>query len=167
LAEEGWDGTNDENLETWDGTVTVFNQPEEGDDHPWAIFAFANEETIAIDSVSFFVLSKAAVDESLQSRGVKEFDLQVSDGGMGAGDFSSVLEDTIDMDINVAFEDQEWQAFDFSAVNAKYVKLILLSNYGDGTYISLAEFEVYGADQVSPVTFSGKLSTTWAELKTE
>ena len=37
--EEDWNGANDGDLETWDGTVTVFNKPPEGDAHPWAIFA--------------------------------------------------------------------------------------------------------------------------------
>jgi hypothetical protein len=165
--EEGWDGTNDENVETWDGTVTVFNQPQEGGDHPWAIFAFAGEEVNTINMVRFFMLTEAVVGESLQSRCAKDFRVQVSESGTAEGDFQTVMEDAIDMDINVAFGDQEWQEFSFPAVDAKYVKLILLSNYGDGTYTSLGEFEVYSADTSAPVSSPGKLSTTWAKLKAE
>ena len=165
--EEGWDGANDENVETWDGTVTVFNQPQEGGDYPWAIFAFADEGVETINRVRFFMLSEAVMSENLQTRCAKDFRIQVSESGIEAGDFETVLEDAIDVDINVAFGDQEWQEYIFPAVDAKYVKLILLSNYGDGTYTSLGEFEVYGADTSALVSSPGKLSTTWAKLKTE
>lgn len=165
--EEGWDGANDGDLETWDGTVTVFNQPEEGDDHPWAIFAFENQEVKTINKVQFFMLTKAVIDESLQTRCAKEFRLQVSTEETEEDDFETVLEDSIDIDIQVPFEEQEWQEFTLSPVEAKYVKLILLSNYGDGTYTSLGEFEVYSAPAPTSVSSSGKLSFLWAKLKTE
>ena len=165
--EEGWDGANDEDVETWNGTVTVFNQPQEGDEHPWGIFAFQNEEVKLIDKVRFFMLTEAVIGENLQTRSGKDFRLQVSTEGTEENDFETVLEDTIDMDINVAFEEQEWQEFTFSPVDARYVKLIFLSNYGESTYTSLGEFEVYSASMVTSLHSLGKLSTTWAKLKTE
>ncbi|MFQ5884658.1 MAG: hypothetical protein ACE5IO_06120 [Thermoplasmata archaeon] len=165
--EEGWDGTNDEDIETWNGTVTVFNLPQEGGDHPWGIFAFENEEVRSINKVRFFMLTDVVIGENLQSRSGKEFQLQVSTTGTAEGDFETVLEDTIDVDASAAFEDQEWQEFTFSPVDARYVKLIFLSNYGDGTYTSFGEVEVYSADAVTSVHSSGKLSTTWGKLKTE
>ena len=165
--EEGWDGANDGDVETWNGTITVFNQPQEGGDHPWAIFAFADEAAKTISRARFFVLAKAVIDENLQTRAAKDFQIQVSGDGTEEGDFETVLEDTIDMDINVAFADQEWQEYSLPAVDARYVKLIFLSNYGDGTYTSLGEFEVYGTDTSAPVSSAGKLSTTWAKLKAD
>lgn len=164
---EGWDGAIDGDLETWNGTVTVFNQPQEGDEHPWAVFAFKDEKGKLIDTVGFFMLTKVVIDESLQTRCAKEFRLQVSTEETEEDDFETVLEDSIDIDIQVPFEEQEWQEFTLSPVEAKYVKLILLSNYGDGTYTSLGEFEVYSAPAPTSVSSSGKLSFLWAKLKTE
>ncbi|MFQ5884657.1 MAG: discoidin domain-containing protein [Thermoplasmata archaeon] len=160
--DEDWNGAIDGDLETWAGTVTVFNKPQEGDDHPWAIFAFTNERTELIDAVGFFMLSNAVIGESLQSRCGKDFRLEVSTEGTGENDFQEVLEGTIEVDINVAFEDQEWVEFTFSPVKAKYVKLTFLSNYGDGTYTTLGEFAVYGSLAVYP---SGKFPTTWGAIK--
>ena len=160
--DEDWNGANDDELETWSGTVTVFNAPA-GEDHPWAIFAFENEAVLSINSVSFFMLSKADRDENLQTRAGKDFQVLVSTKGTGEADFDVVLEDIVEIDINLPFDDQEWVSFTFDAVKAKYVKLILLSNYGDGTYTTLGEFAVHGG--LAAINAYDKALTTWAKLK--
>jgi len=162
--DEGWDGVNDGDVETWNGTVTVFNQPEEGDDHPWAIFAFKDEAAQSINAVEFFMISKAARDENLQSRCGQEFQLLVSTTGTDEANFTVVLEDIIEMDINVLFEDQEWVEFTFGTTRAKYVKLIFLTNYGDGTYTSVAEVSIHGSMSVSHLD---KTAATWGEIKND
>lgn len=160
--DEDWNGAIDGDLETWAGTVTVFNSPQEGDDDPWAIFAFKDKSAQLIDAVGFFMLSNAAMSENLQTRCGKDFQILVSTEGTKEADFELALEDTIDTDINTPFADEEWVGFTFSPVRAKYVKLVFLSNYGDGTYTTLGEFAVYGSLAVRPL---GKASTTWGEIK--
>jgi len=115
-----------------------------------------------IDAVSFFMITKAAIDEGSQTRSGKDFQILVSTSGTNETDFGLALEDTVDFDINTPFEDEEWVNFTFDAVRAKYVKLVFLSNYGDGTYTSLGELAVYGSLAVRPL---GKASTTWGEIK--
>jgi len=163
--EEGWDGSNDEDTESWDGTVTVFNIPPEGGDHPWGIFAFKDEEVETIGGISFFMITSVLGADV--ARAGKDFRLEVSTGGTDEADFETVLEDIIEIDINVPFADQEWVEFSFDPVNARYIKLTFLSNYGDGTYTSFGELEVYSSDTASPVRSMGKLSTTWGKLRTE
>lgn len=161
--EEDWNGANDGDLETWNGTVTVFNSPPEGDEHPWAIFAFKDEKVEPIGAIGFFMITREL--GNLRSRCGKEFRVEVSTGGTGEGDFDVVLEDTIDMDINVAFEDQEWIEFTFDPVKAKYVKLTFLSNYGDSVYTTMGEFAVYGG--ILAVCPAATSSTTWGGVKSD
>ena len=163
--EEGWDGANDGKVLSWDDTVTVFNTPEEGGLHPWAIFAFADEAVQPINSVAFFVLTMEVIsDNRYQTRAGKEFQILVSTTGIKEDDFDLVLEGTLEIDLKVPFEDEEWIQFDFDPVKAKYVKLVFLSNYGDGTYTTLGEFAVYASDNMA-VQPSGKTSVTWGEIK--
>jgi hypothetical protein len=160
--DEDWNGAIDGGWETWAETVTAFNSPQEGDDHPWAIFAFENEKVQVIDAASFFMLTKAAMDENLQTRCGKDFQILVSTKETKEDDFELALEDTIDIDINTPFADEEWMNFTFDPVRAKYVKLVFLSNYGEATYTTLGEFAVYASLAVRPL---GKASTTWGEIK--
>jgi len=159
--EEGWDGFNDEDIESWNGTVTVFNIPPEGGDHPWGIFAFKDEKIESIGGISFFMIT--AVLGADVARAGKDFLLEVSTGGTDEADFEIVLEDIIEIDINVPFADQEWAEFTFDSVRAKYIKLTFLSNYGDGTYTTFGEIAIYGGEfAVSPLE---KSPATWGEIK--
>ena len=157
--DEDWNGAIDGDLETWSGTVTVFNQPPEGDPHPWAIFAIKDEKTLFISKARFFMLTQAAVGENLQSRCGKDFVLEVSTTGTDEGDFKTALKDTVQ---NL---EEEWEEFEFPAVKAKYVKLTWETNYGDGTYTTMGELEIYGG--TAPVQPLAKFATTWAKIKRE
>ncbi|HIE29306.1 TPA: hypothetical protein EYP66_18705 [Candidatus Poribacteria bacterium] len=157
--DEDWNGAIDGDLETWAGTVTVFNAPPEGDPHPWAIFAFKDEKTTFINKARFFMLTEAVIAENLQSRCGKDFVIEVSTTGTDEGNFKTALKDTVKK------LEKEWEEFEFPAVRAKYVKLTWESNYGDGTYTTMGEFEVYGGTaSVKPL---GKLTATWAQIKSE
>ena len=157
--DEDWNGAIDGDLETWAGTVTIFNKPPEGDPHPWAIFAFKDEKTTFINKARFFMLPEAVIAGNLQSRCGKDFIIEVSTTGTDEGNFKTALKDTVEQ------LEKEWEEFEFPAVRAKYVKLTWESNYGDGTYTTMGEFEVYGG--TAPVQPLSKLTTTWAQIKSE
>ncbi|MBD3184273.1 hypothetical protein GF312_18465 [Candidatus Poribacteria bacterium] len=160
--DEDWNGAIDGDLESWSGTVTTFLVPE-GEENPWAIFAFNNESTQVIGSVGFFMLPKAVIDDNCKTRCGKDFQVSVSATGTDENDFEVVLEDTLELDLNLPFEDQEWIEFEFDAVKAKYIKLDFLSNYGDATYVTLGEFAVYGG--VLAVEPTAKVASTWGKIK--
>ncbi|MFQ6042893.1 MAG: hypothetical protein ACE5PV_18730, partial [Candidatus Poribacteria bacterium] len=157
--DEDWNGAIDGDLETWAGTVTVFNKPPEGDPHPWAIFAFKDEKTTFINKARFFMLTQAVIGENLQSRCGKDFVIEVSTTGTDESKFKTALKGTVKK------LEKEWEELEFPAVKAKYVKLTWESNYGDGTYTTMGEFEVYGG--AAPVKPLGKLTATWAQIKNE
>lgn len=157
--DEDWNGAIDGDLETWSGTVTVFNKPPEGDPHPWAIFAFKDEKTIFINKARFFMLPQAVIGENLQSRCGKDFVIEVSTTGTDEGKFKKAMQGTVKK------LEKDWEEFEFPAVKAKYVKLTWESNYGDGTYTTMGEFEVYGG--TAPIQPLSKLTTTWAQVKSE
>lgn len=157
--DEDWNGAIDGDLETWSGTVTVFNKPPEGDPHPWAIFAFKNEKTTFINKARFFMLPQAVIGENLQSRCGKDFVIEVSTTGTDEGKFKKAMQGTVKK------LEKDWEEVEFPAVKAKYVKLTWESNYGDGTYTTMGEFEVYGG--TAPIQPLSKLTTTWAQVKSE
>ena len=74
--DEDWNGAIDGDIETWAGTVTVFNRPQEGDDHPWAIFAFRDEKTQLIDRARFFMLTREVMERIFRHDLEKSFGLR-------------------------------------------------------------------------------------------
>jgi hypothetical protein len=62
--------------------------------------------------------------------------------------------------------ENKWEEIEFQSVRAKYVKLTWESNYGDGTYTTLAEFEVIGGAGAA-VQPSFKQATAWGKIKAE
>jgi len=154
---EDWNGANDGDLETWDGTVTVFNSPPEGDAHPWAIFAVKDEKTAWINKARFYMLNQEAIN-CCPSRCGKDFVIEVSTTGTDEGDFKTAHKGTVQQ------LEKEWEEIEFKSVQAKYVKLTWESNYGDGTYTTMVEFEILGGAG-SAVKPSGKFAAVWGKIK--
>jgi len=155
--DEDWNGANDGDLETWGGTVTVFNSPPEGDAHPWALFAVKDEKTAWINKARFYMINQEIIN-CCPNRCGQDFVIEVSTKGTGEGDFKAAHKGTVQK------IEKEWEEIEFESVQAKYVKLTWESNYGDGTYTTLAEFEIL-AGPGAMVKHSGKLATVWGKIK--
>ena len=157
--EEDWNGANDGDVSTWGGTVTVFNKPPEGDAHPWAIFAVKDEKTVWISKARFYMINQVVID-CCPNRCGKDFLIEVSTTTTDEGVFKIAHKGTTQK------VEKEWEEIEFKGVRAKYVKLTWESNYGDGTYTTLAEFEVIGGAGAA-VQPSVKLATVLGKIKSE
>lgn len=74
----------------------------------------------------------------------KDFELQVSSTDSADAFFTTVLAGTL-------ANSTQLQDFYFAPVQARYVRLLLKNNYGDGRF-GLASFYVYSADQIGSTT---------------
>ncbi|NOY59052.1 MAG: PKD domain-containing protein, partial [Calditrichaeota bacterium] len=119
---EGWDNAIDEDIEGWDGTVTMTGS------HPYAIFGFEDGQIKAVQKVNLLVDTGVYYE----NRWVKRFRIQVSTSGMKDTDFHTVYDG-----LQVK---NGWQQHIFPAANAKYVKLIV--DYPVSGKRQIGEFEV-------------------------
>lgn len=126
-----------------DGTVTGVEQPPEGS-YGWSsenasfpqeiIFAFKGDQSKLIQKV---VLDPRTFDPPAIGRWTRDFEILVSETEPD-GVYQSVGTWRL---LNVPRP----QSFEFMPVQARYVKLRILSNWGSDRCVELAEFEVYEA----------------------
>lgn len=101
------------------------------------------------------MLTQAAVGDNLRCG--KDFIIEVSTTGTDDGNFKIAHKGMVQK------LEKEWEEFEFKNVQAKYVKLTWESNYGDGTYTTMGEFEILaGGAAVKP---AGKLTAVWGKIK--
>jgi len=126
-----------------DGTVTSVEQPPEGS-YGWSsenasfpqeiIFAFKGDQSKLIQKV---VLDPRTFDPPAIGRWTRDFEILVSETEPD-GVYQSVGTWRL---LNVPRP----QSFEFMPIQARYVKLRILSNWGSDRCVELAEFEVYEA----------------------
>lgn len=118
-----------ENSHGWSSNVA----PKQGFPE-WIIFAFANEQTRLISRI---VIDPTTIDPPLIGRGAKDFELYVSpttkDGPWALVKRGQLLNKPIK------------QTFDFLPVEARYLRLVINSNWGSDRFVELGEVEVYEA----------------------
>lgn len=126
-----------------DGTVWEGKEPETGT-NGWAskeakfpqeiVFAFLNRQLKLINKV---VLDTTTPDWIFVGRAARDFEVWVSTESPD-GPFKLVL-------IGTLRNEKKRQEFYFTPVEARFVKLRIMSNHGSDRYVSLGEFEVYEA----------------------
>lgn len=118
-----------ENSHGWSSNVA----PKQGFPE-WIIFAFANEQTRLISRV---VLDPTTIDPPLIGRAAKDFELYASattkDGPWALIKRGQLLNKPIK------------QTFDFIPVEARYLRLVINSNWGSDRFVELGEVECYEA----------------------
>jgi len=107
------------------------------------IFSLAKEDTWNIDRID---IDPQTTESS--SRWAKNFQVLVSTDGEN---FAAVDPGTYTLTNQAGF-----QSFTFTQTSAKYVKLVITSNYGDGNYTQLGEVAVYSGhlNVLSPLSAS-------------
>lgn len=128
-----------------DGTVWDGRRPRRGS-NGWAsqaakfpqeiIFSFRNRSLKLINKV---VLDPTIPDPIWIGRAARDFEIWVSKESP-KGPWKLVL-------IGTLRNEKRPQEFFFTPVEARYVKLRILSNHGSDRYVALGEFEVYEATQ--------------------
>lgn len=103
-------------------------------DPQWMIFSFANEQTRLI---SRLVLDPTTIDPPLIGRGAKDFELYAS-ATTKDGPWALVKRGQL---LNKPLK----QTFDFLPVEARYLRLMILSNWGSDRFVELGEVECYEA----------------------
>jgi PKD repeat protein len=137
---EGWEGSIDEDVSGWVGTTTAKDTP------PMAIYEFKDGETKKIDKVA--LLTDTGVE--FNERWVKEFSVYVSTSGIGDGDFIQVLD--------AKKKSGGWEEFEFDAVQAKYIKLVV--DAPDNGWRQIGEFRVCPVRPVADVAMSSATATS-------
>lgn len=128
-----------------DGTVWDGREPKTGS-NGWAskdatfpqeiIFAFRNRELRLINKI---LIDPTIPDPTFIGRAARDFELWVSTESPDSG-WKLVL-------IGTLRNEKQRQEFFFTPVEARFVKLRLMSNHGSDRYVALGEFEVYEAAQ--------------------
>ncbi len=145
---EGWDNLIDSDEEGWDGTATV------GGAEPYAIFAFADGGTKAIQQIALMMDTGVG----FPARWLERFRIQASITGKASSDFVTVYD-------GIA-SGGAWQHFLFPAFNAKYLKLIV--DFPAGTWRQLGEMKVYTttlamtSQQANELTQIGDIPQEWS-----
>jgi len=129
FGEEDWDNAIDEDLEGWDGTVTMTGS------QAYAIFGFTDGKIKAVQKVNLLV--DTGVDYA--NRWIKRFRIQVSTSGLKSTDFETVYDGIQSKG--------GWQQHIFPAANARYVKLIV--DYPSNGLKQLGEFEIEVSDALT------------------
>lgn len=110
------------------------NVPPKQGDPAWIIFAFRDEKTRLITRI---VLDPTTVDPPVIGRGARDFELYVStttkDGPWALVKSGRLLNKPLR------------QTFDFLPVEARYLKLVITSNWGSDRFVELGEVECYEA----------------------
>lgn len=110
------------------------NVPPKQGDPAWIIFAFKDEKTRLITRV---VLDPTTVDPPVIGRGAQDFELHVSTTTKD-GPWALVKSGRL---LNKPMR----QTFDFLPVEARYLKLVITSNWGSDRFVELGEVECYEA----------------------
>lgn len=100
----------------------------------WIVFAVANEQTRLL---SRLVIDPTTVDPTLIGRGAKDFELYASITTPN-GPWALVKRGQL---INKPFK----QTFDFLPTEARYLRLVILTNWGSDRDVQLGEVEAYEA----------------------
>lgn len=108
--------------------------PPTADAPQWITFAFKNDETRLINRI---VIDPTTDDPPIIGRWVRDVELQVSTTTPD-GPFKAVGRFIV---VNRAIK----QTFEFPPVEARYVRLVVLSNHGSDKCVEMGEFEVYEA----------------------
>jgi len=137
---ESWDNAIDGDISGWDGTVTAKGEP------PFAIFKFKDGTTKQINKVR--LLTDTGVEFS--GRWATNFSVLVSSTGIGANDFTQVLQATK--------KGGNWQDFTFDPVTAKYIKLVI--EQPAAGWRQIGEFEVCPIRQVADAMMSTATATS-------
>lgn len=100
----------------------------------WIIFAFTGEQTRLISRI---VIDPTTIDTPLIGRGAKDFELYASvttkDGPWALVKRGQLLNKPLK------------QTFDFPPLEARYLRLVINSNYGSDRFVELGEVECYEA----------------------
>ena len=137
---EGWEQAIDEDVSGWVGTTTAKDTP------PMAIFEFKDGATKMVDKVALLT----DTDVEFPERWVKNFSVFVSTTGIGDGDFIQVLDG--------AKKSGGWETFEFDAVTAKYIKLVL--DAPANGWRQVGEFRVCPVRPIADAGFSSAAATT-------
>ncbi|MBN1480664.1 choice-of-anchor D domain-containing protein, partial [candidate division KSB1 bacterium] len=140
FLKEGWEHAIDEDVSGWVGTTTAKDNP------PWAIFGFKDGLAKEINKVALLV----DTDVEYRERWTKYFSVYVSTTGIKDGDFVKVLDGTK--------KGGDWQTFEFDAVTAKYVKLVLGAS--DAGWRQIGEFRVCPVRPVASAELSSVAVTS-------
>lgn len=110
------------------------NEPPTREKPQWIVFAFKNDETRLINRI---VIDPTTDDPPIIGRWVRDVELQVSTTTPD-GPYKTVGRFIV---VNRAIK----QTFEFPPVEARYVRLVIHSNYGSDKCVEMGEFEVYEA----------------------
>ena len=129
FIEEEWSNAVDEDVDGWDGTATV---KADSTGHPWAIFRFGEALTKKFNYFSVQT-DNGGDDDGCQNRQISRLEILVSTTGLQPADFTSIgiyrLEAPLPEYIKIG-----------RTVAAKYLKLVVLSEPGEGGWHQLVEF---------------------------
>jgi hypothetical protein len=142
LDDDAWSIRNLIDGKVWDG------RPPQTGSNGWAskdakfpqeiVFAFRNREVKLINKV---VLDPTIPDPTFVGRAARDFEIWVTtDTDPEKATWKLVL-------IGTLRNEKQRQEFYFIPVEARFVKLRILSNHGSDRYVALGEFEVYEATQ--------------------
>ena len=127
-ANTDWDKAIDHNIVTTKSYVSANN----GD--AWAIFNFADSESKMVHKVR--MIANDAYGSIMKVNLTKDFEIWVSNNGV---DFSLGFNGTL-------VTKRDWEIFEFDAILAKYIKLVLVNARGENSpQVTLGEFQVFGA----------------------
>jgi len=144
LPQNDWTNAIDGDIYGWDGTVIL-----EGE-QPQIVFSLDNSNHKEINSVGLITDTGIGYEE----RWIRRFQVQISNNGTEANIFQTLL-DTVLTRGNL-------EVFSFPSVEAKYVKLVLLSPQSE--LVHLGEFEVY-LDEGMTSTANNKISSVPEEFR--
>lgn len=135
-----WNAANDEKED-----IVDVGYPEK---QPEAVFAFKDEKPATFDRFAILVNAQAETN-------VREFELFAGDDSP-TGTFRSIGKFTAQ---NAKMLKSPYQDFKFEPVTAKYLKVKLLSNYGNCCHMHIAEFKVVGKTNVEGAETTAKAPT--------
>jgi hypothetical protein len=138
--ERGWHNAVDGDLEGWDGTTWAKGE-EHKHDPAWAVFRFADNQPHTFNYITFQTDNGTADDADAAAQ-VERIEVLVSTGGLDEEDFVSVWEGRRKYDGTTL----EWRRL-ASEVTAKYVKLVLYSQYYNAGWRQIVEFQVQSDDK--------------------
>lgn len=129
--------TNALDLDTGNQWITALNQPAS----QWIKLLLARGELASLHRIAL----QPAIAGNGNYSAPKDFELQVSTTDSADASFTSVLAATLANSTQV-------QDFQFAPVQARYVRLLLKTNYGGGGRYGLSSFYLYSADQIGSTT---------------
>jgi hypothetical protein len=158
-----WHNAVDKDVEGSDGTVWAWADESTGDDVPWAIFEFYDRNIYAFDYALFQTDNGTDDNQSghvaYQARKIQ---VLVSTTGKEMEDFEVVGT----FKRKYGKHKMQWCTLG-QMVEARYVKLRLLTPVVEGKRTQIVEFDVNTSDKKGPVAVAASEETTVAQIPTE